>query len=218
MHCLYCDRPLAFLHRLTGDGEFCSRDHRRLYYQQHSQMALARLLRAQPGQKSDGQDEIVGGKASSKRGLTQLNINDRRVPEPVNEEPAPILVRSEAPEIESIPESPASPATPNLDLIPAGPIGGQVEMIPRVSRHAGPPAARCVHPISYPGPGSSASLFLGPGAFLTRRIQAVAPESNSVVNRRRFRPVPFALPAPGIGYLEDCLNQTERIGLAPLHV
>lgn len=48
MHCLYCDRPLALLKRLTGDGEFCSKEHRRIYQQQHSQLALARLLESQP--------------------------------------------------------------------------------------------------------------------------------------------------------------------------
>ncbi len=44
MHCLYCDRPLALLKRLTGDGEFCSKEHRKIYQREHSQLALARLL------------------------------------------------------------------------------------------------------------------------------------------------------------------------------
>jgi hypothetical protein len=48
MHCLYCDRPLALLKRLTGDGEFCSKEHRRIYQQEHNQLALARLLESQP--------------------------------------------------------------------------------------------------------------------------------------------------------------------------
>src|SRR5262249_31982221 len=48
MHCLYCDRPLALLKRLTGDGEFCSKEHRRIYQKEHNQLALARLLDAQP--------------------------------------------------------------------------------------------------------------------------------------------------------------------------
>jgi hypothetical protein len=48
MHCLYCDRPLALLKRLTGDGEFCSKEHRKIYQREHSQLALARLLEAQP--------------------------------------------------------------------------------------------------------------------------------------------------------------------------
>ena len=49
MHCLYCDRPLALLKRLTGDGEFCSKEHRKIYKKEHNQLALARLLESQPG-------------------------------------------------------------------------------------------------------------------------------------------------------------------------
>jgi hypothetical protein len=51
MHCLYCDRPLALLKRLTGDGEFCSKEHRKIYQQEHNQLALARLLESQPKAK-----------------------------------------------------------------------------------------------------------------------------------------------------------------------
>jgi len=49
MQCLYCDRPLALLKRLTGDGEFCSKEHRKIYQKEHNQLALARLLESQPG-------------------------------------------------------------------------------------------------------------------------------------------------------------------------
>jgi hypothetical protein len=51
MHCLYCDRPLALLKRLTGDGEFCSKEHRKIYQQEHNHLALARLLESQPKAK-----------------------------------------------------------------------------------------------------------------------------------------------------------------------
>jgi hypothetical protein len=51
MHCLYCDRPLALLKRLTGDGEFCSKEHRKIYQQEHNQLGLARLLESQPKAK-----------------------------------------------------------------------------------------------------------------------------------------------------------------------
>jgi hypothetical protein len=50
-HCLYCDRPLALLKRLTGDGEFCSKEHRKIYQKEHNQLALARLLESQPKPK-----------------------------------------------------------------------------------------------------------------------------------------------------------------------
>jgi hypothetical protein len=48
MHCLYCDRPLALIKRLTGDGEFCSKECRKNYQREHNQLALARLLETQP--------------------------------------------------------------------------------------------------------------------------------------------------------------------------
>src|SRR5260370_3327741 len=48
MLCLYCSRPLALLKRLTGDAEFCSKEHRRIYQQEHNQLALARLLESKP--------------------------------------------------------------------------------------------------------------------------------------------------------------------------
>src|SRR5262245_1385481 len=51
MLCLYCDRPLALLKRLTGDGEFCSKEHRKIYQAEHNQLALARLLESQPIKK-----------------------------------------------------------------------------------------------------------------------------------------------------------------------
>ena len=49
MRCLYCDRPLALLKRLTGDSEFCSKEHRKIYQKEHNQLALERLLASQPG-------------------------------------------------------------------------------------------------------------------------------------------------------------------------
>ncbi|MEO7651801.1 MAG: hypothetical protein ABIZ80_15155 [Bryobacteraceae bacterium] len=49
MHCLYCEKPLPLLQRLRGDAEFCSKEHRRIYQKEHNQLALARLLQAQPG-------------------------------------------------------------------------------------------------------------------------------------------------------------------------
>src|SRR5437899_2176882 len=57
MRCLYCDRPLALLKRLTGDGEFCSKEHRQIYQKEHNRLALARLLEAQPSSKGKQRSE-----------------------------------------------------------------------------------------------------------------------------------------------------------------
>ena len=56
MLCLYCDRPLALLKRLTGDGEFCSKEHRTIYQKEHNRLALARLLDAQPANRGKRPD------------------------------------------------------------------------------------------------------------------------------------------------------------------
>src|SRR5215470_14570873 len=69
MHCLYCDRPLALLKRLTGDGEFCSKEHRKIYQQEHNQLALERLLETQP--------------ASNKKPVVRRSRNDLPVEEPI---------------------------------------------------------------------------------------------------------------------------------------
>src|SRR5436190_577023 len=48
MQCLNCDRSLALLKRLTGDGEFCSKECRKVYQREHNQLGLERLLENQP--------------------------------------------------------------------------------------------------------------------------------------------------------------------------
>ena len=82
MHCLYCDRPLALLKRLTGDGEFCSKEHRRIYQKEHNQLALARLLDAQPN--NDNQKP-------KRPGIQQNRVN----PAQVAPQPAPVEKRQE---------------------------------------------------------------------------------------------------------------------------
>src|SRR5262245_10582000 len=58
MRCLYCDKPLALLKRLRGDTEFCSKEHRAVYQKEHNQLALARLLQAQPAAKAQPRLEL----------------------------------------------------------------------------------------------------------------------------------------------------------------
>src|SRR5258708_38127090 len=48
MRCLYCGKELALLKRWTGGGEFCSDAHRQRYQEEYNQLALNRLLQAQP--------------------------------------------------------------------------------------------------------------------------------------------------------------------------
>src|SRR5258708_16989463 len=52
MRCLYCGKELALLKRWTGGGEFCSDAHRQRYQEEYNQLALNRLLQAQPAESN----------------------------------------------------------------------------------------------------------------------------------------------------------------------
>jgi hypothetical protein len=52
--CLHCEQPLALIQRLSGDVEFCSKEHRRLYFQERERLALERLLAAAPKRPARG--------------------------------------------------------------------------------------------------------------------------------------------------------------------
>src|SRR5580698_10240352 len=110
MHCLYCDRPLALLKRLTGDGDFCSKEHRRIYQQEHNQLALARLLESQPRAGGKGRPAEPPYRKSSPGGERQ----------PVKE--------AEPPQ----PEAPAfvPPATPAFQAAPPPPVASRFQMGP----------------------------------------------------------------------------------------
>jgi hypothetical protein len=48
MRCLYCNKELALLKRLTGGAEFCSDAHRKKYQEEFNDLALTRLMQAPP--------------------------------------------------------------------------------------------------------------------------------------------------------------------------
>src|SRR3954463_13404119 len=48
MRCLYCNKELALLKRLTGGAEFCSDAHRKKYQEEFNDLALSRLLQTPP--------------------------------------------------------------------------------------------------------------------------------------------------------------------------
>src|SRR5205807_9341081 len=83
MHCLYCDRPLALLKRLTGDGEFCSKEHRKIYQKEHNQLALARLLEAQPKPKEKPRSSSLSNSKPAERiEVEPAKETQERQPEP----------------------------------------------------------------------------------------------------------------------------------------
>lgn len=90
MHCLYCDRPLALLKRLTGDGEFCSKEHRRIYQQEHNQLALARLLESQPKTDAKARPDRAQ-KLKPETQIVERVAEPVKQPEPEPESPQPDL-------------------------------------------------------------------------------------------------------------------------------
>ena len=77
MRCLYCGKELALLKRLTGNGEFCSDQHKQNYHDEYNRLALSRLLQAQTkteeGRAKSGKSAAVPAEAASpanKRGPT----------------------------------------------------------------------------------------------------------------------------------------------------
>ena len=68
-HCRYCEKPISMLTRLTGDKEFCSKEHRQIYLREHSQAALARLIEVEE------QDD-------RKRNRSKAKAGDRIIPLP----------------------------------------------------------------------------------------------------------------------------------------
>lgn len=98
MQCLYCDRPLALIKRLTGDGEFCSKECRKNYQREHNQLALARLLETQPP-KTAGKAAPNKSKAVPSTPILQPRTAkpEERAPEPAGfftEYPAEAVAQS----------------------------------------------------------------------------------------------------------------------------
>src|SRR5271166_641276 len=69
MRCLYCGKELALLKRLTGNGEFCSDQHKQNYHDEYNRLALSRLLQAQTkteeGRAKSGKGAAVPAEAAS---------------------------------------------------------------------------------------------------------------------------------------------------------
>src|SRR6267143_257489 len=94
MHCLYCDRPLALLKRLTGDGEFCSKEHRRIYQKEHNRLALDRLLaaqsdpKAQPPPKGLQEGKPAAAKSAAPEVRQPAELDQRQPAAPEKPQPA----------------------------------------------------------------------------------------------------------------------------------
>ncbi|MBK9167542.1 MAG: hypothetical protein IPM24_08760 [Bryobacterales bacterium] len=126
LHCLYCEKPLGLVARLSG-GEFCGREHRDLYQQEHTKLALARLMQAQP---------------SASRAPEPVGL-------PVNDPPPAGMVGDRTPPAAT---GFGSPMAAEVDrwLLPQPPLGSRLQGIGFVS--PGAFLRRDVQPESVPGP------------------------------------------------------------------
>jgi hypothetical protein len=190
---------------LTGDGEFCSKEHRKLYQKEHSQLALERLLNAQPhapprppgkaappDPRDSVQAEVVTlGKGSAKQA-------------PKKPDPLPAAFLAEV--VQAAPVSgPVRLARP--------PLGETEAQWPRWKELPRPATPRITAPARPP-----ASAFLQPGCFLRRKSQPAAPVFGPEANPGRgsaLEPAPFVPAVLEMNYLEKCMLRTERLGFSP---
>ncbi len=63
--CLYCDKPLTLLSRISGGGkDFCSREHRELYERERTELGLTRLVQSlgeEPSEPEKGPGALSPG-------------------------------------------------------------------------------------------------------------------------------------------------------------
>lgn len=200
--CLYCERPLALLSRLTGDGEFCSKEHRRIYQKEHSQLALARLLQAQP--------------AAAPAPAIRRSAASTGPPSRWNEAAAAELVETAASVIvERLEQKPR-----NKDPEAVG-----FRSLRKVDALAAFPAARIPDALWSDLPSIFAAgrqslprfaSFVAPGSFLRRQPQATAPSAYPGGLKRGGVPqAAFSTSPAQMRFLEERLQRTERIGFCP---
>jgi hypothetical protein len=120
MRCLYCGKELALLKRLTGNGEFCSDQHKQSYHDEYNRLALSRLLQAQT-KTEEGRAKSSGkGNAGPAETASPSNKRERgpAMPVPVAQkmEPVATVVAGFLPEPMAVQEGPhpqaISPSTP----------------------------------------------------------------------------------------------------------
>jgi len=197
-HCLYCERPLALFSRLTGDGEFCSKEHRRIYQKEHSELALARLLQAQPAARPPGRD--LGGQTEKRTpGRTEAAAAAAaaKTPKPVDPAPAGFVLH----EIVMLQAHPLRVA--------AGPPAVESRQAPLQPRWKAFPQRLA------PSAAGLVPLSLSAGAFLRRKLQPTGIHSYPGPDRDGFHATAFPTIPPRMQSLADRLLRAERVGFCP---
>ncbi|MCU1336935.1 MAG: hypothetical protein JWO19_2516 [Bryobacterales bacterium] len=198
MRCLFCGKELALLKRLRGGGEFCSEAHRKEYQEQYEQLALARLLHAQPPAEAAAP---LGRPAA-------LPIASDPVPEsPRCDAPGPVLPQRQIharPAIAMI-EAPAPSRSVTAEDEGPAPLAGFVSepLVPAVTtfQHAGSLELERVTSPSLPGATAGASatsaegfLASAPRVELALSLQAL--DHHTRKSERGMELREFAGPAP----------------------
>lgn len=193
--CLYCERPLALLSRLTGDGEFCSKEHRRIYQKEHSQLALARLLQAQPAPSGESSNRLgVDRSEPAEKSLAQVPVMVAERPEK--------KARSKDPQAAGFRTLPAMEARASA-VPPAGGLDARWSPLPRLLSGGQQAFPRLVN-------------FVTPGSFLRRPSQPAAPSAYpGNLKRGGVPPAAFSSAPPQARFFDERLRRTERIGFCP---
>jgi len=196
MRCLHCGRELALLKRLTGNGEFCSDQHKQSYHDEYNRLALSRLLQAQT--KTDERAKTVKTEPAGTppEGEAPMPAAGRErgpaLPLPVAHKPEPVATGAAGfiPEPMTVLEGPApeafSAASP-LSWVPGPvfPVFNQVQPLQIETPPEDPPLADLlalpINPIAETGPApvqtSEAGPFGDAPPFYPRREDGVRRDS-----------------------------------------
>jgi hypothetical protein len=224
--CLHCEQPLALIQRLSGDTEFCSKEHRRLYYQERERLALARLLESAPKRPATKVpppppkpvlvEEPFEMEEPTIMSLEAFAAQVNRKPEPAPNAAKKGEVKRPEPEKKADPLRKASPdpagfarangveprskaALPKTD----GPVEA-IEWKPAV-----PPASRPKADV----PGGV--VFLSPGSFLPLRTRFAALTRSESEPSVRLDAAAFPLRGAELQALRERLRRADRVGFGP---
>lgn len=204
--CLYCERPLALFSRLTGDGEFCSKEHRRIYQKEHSQLALARLLQAQPSAPNAPSNRRLGDKSEPSSPGRDASTADAEIS----------LAQPSAIIVEQFEQKPRSKDPENAGFRQLPEFQARVS----IAQPRGEPEARWNDlPLlkarrlqCFP----CFVNFVAPGAFLRRQPQPAAPSAYpGALKRGGVASAAFNSVPTQMRFFDERLRRTERIGFCP---
>ncbi len=211
--CLYCEQPLALIHRLSGEAEFCSKEHRRLYRKEDERRALERLLQAAPRRPAKPPvrtsppprepAEILEEPTVISLGAILAQVN--RKSEPATK-PEPAKKKAADP-------APAGFARANgFEPRSSGAVLRKVAEVETLEWK--PVTTQQVKPRRKPDTAATGA-FLSPGSFLPRRIRLAALAQSEFVAGRNVDTLPFPIRGAELEGLRERLRRADRVGFCP---